>query len=50
LNTPIPSERLDAIFYKITENYYASIPKLAKQVYKFGSDNGNGMGHWKNDQ
>jgi GR25 family glycosyltransferase involved in LPS biosynthesis len=41
LNTPVPIGILDAIFYKITENYYVSIPKLAKQIYKFKNDNGH---------
>lgn len=46
LNTPVP-KIIDKVLYQASSNYYASLPKLAKQLYAFGSDNGNGMSQWK---
>jgi GR25 family glycosyltransferase involved in LPS biosynthesis len=47
INTASPGGKLDSLFYKTTENYYASVSVLARQLFSFGSDNGNSMTHWK---
>jgi GR25 family glycosyltransferase involved in LPS biosynthesis len=49
INTEIPRV-IDINMYRSTFNYYASLPKLAKQIYAFGSDNGNPMIHWKDSK
>jgi GR25 family glycosyltransferase involved in LPS biosynthesis len=49
LNTPAPAGILDFVLFKTTPNYYASVPKLATQIFEFGSDNGNGKSAWRSE-